>query len=149
MPEVLFGRMSDAPVQLASIDPGADSFQLLRRELGVTSFGINLLKLAPRQRLRVHRHERQEEVYLVLEGELTLIVEGEEHVLGRGTFARVGPESKRQLTNPSSAETLILALGGAGKHEGRDGIAWSGWDEEGAGRSPQEVQLPEDLPAAG
>jgi uncharacterized cupin superfamily protein len=138
--------MTDSAFQIASIDPGAETFQSLRRELGVTSFGINLLKLAPRQRLRVHRHQRQEEVYLVLEGELTLVVEGEDHVLGSGTFARVGPETKRQLTNPSSAPTLVLALGGDGTHEGRDGIAWSSWDEEGEGRPPQEVPLPDDLP---
>jgi uncharacterized cupin superfamily protein len=138
--------MTGSTIQIASIDPDADSFQLLRRELGVTSFGINLLKLQPRQRLRVHRHERQEEVYLVLEGELTLIVEGETHVLDRGTFARVGPETKRQLTNPGTVPVLVLALGGAGTHEGRDGIAWSGWDDDAEGRSPQEVPLPEDLP---
>ncbi|MGV1048299.1 MAG: cupin domain-containing protein [Solirubrobacterales bacterium] len=138
--------MSDAPVQIAAIDPQADTFQLLRRELGVTSFGINLLKLRPRQRLRVHRHQRQEEVYLVLEGELTLIVEGEEHVLGRGALARVGPEAKRQLTNPGSEPVLVLALGGDGTHAGRDGIAWSSWDEGGEGRAPQEVPLPDDLP---
>ena len=139
--------MNDNQVQLASIDPDAETFQLLRRELGVTSFGINLLKLAPRQRLRVHRHQRQEEVYLVLEGELTLIVEGKDHVLGSGDLARVGPESKRQLTNPRSAPTVVLALGGDGTHEGRDGIAWSSWDEGGEGRPPQEVPLPDDLPA--
>lgn len=138
--------MTDATLQFASIDPDAETFQTLRRELGVTSFGINLLKLAPRQRLRVHRHQRQEEVYLVLDGELTLIVEGEPHVLGKGDLVRVGPELKRQLTNPSEAPVVILALGGDGSHEGRDGIAWASWDEEGEGRSPQEVPLPDDLP---
>jgi uncharacterized cupin superfamily protein len=139
--------MTDDAVQRTAIDPDADTFQTLRRELGVTSFGINVLSLRPRQRLRVHRHQRQEEVYLVLEGELTLIVEGEPHVLGKGDLARVGPESKRQLTNPSDAHLLVLALGGDGDHEGRDGIAWSSWEEEGEGRTPQEVPLPDDLPA--
>lgn len=139
--------MSDAAVKRTSIDPDTDTFQTLRRELGVTSFGINLLRLHPLQRLRVHRHERQEEVYLVLEGELTLIVEGEPHLLAKGDLARVGPESKRQLTNPGDANLLVLALGGDGSHEGRDGIAWASWDEEGEGRPPQEVPLPDDLPA--
>lgn len=139
-------KLSDA-VQLTSIDPDAETFQTLRRELGVTSFGINVLSLRPGQRLRVHRHERQEEVYLVLEGELTLIVEGKSHVVGKGDLARVGPESKRQLTNPGDSRVLVLALGGDGTHEGRDGIAWSSWDEEGEGRTPQEVPLPDDLPS--
>jgi uncharacterized cupin superfamily protein len=139
--------MTDAALQFASIDPDADTFQTLRRELGVTSFGINLLVLQPRQRLRVHRHECQEEVYLVLSGQLTLIVEDEPHVLGEGDLVRVGPESKRQLTNPTAERVQVLALGGDGAHEGRDGIAWPSWDDEGEGRSPQEVPLPDDLPA--
>lgn len=139
--------MTDDAVQRTAIDPETDTFQTLRRELGVTSFGINLLSLHPRQRLRVHRHQRQEEVYLVLEGELTLIVEGEPHVLAKGELARVGPESKRQLTNASESHLLVLALGGDGDHQGRDGIAWASWDEEGDGRPPQEVPLPDDLPA--
>lgn len=139
--------MTEPGPTFTSIDPDADYFHLLRRELGVTSFGINQLILQPRQRLRVHRHERQEEVYLVLEGELTLIVEGEPHVLGVGDLARVGPELKRQLTNPSPAKTIVLALGGDGEHQSRDGIAWSGWDDDGEGRTPKDVPLPDDLPA--
>ena len=41
---------------------------------------------------------------------------------------------------------VVLALGGYGEHEGRDGRAWADWEEEGEGRSPQEVPLPDDLP---
>jgi uncharacterized cupin superfamily protein len=139
--------MADENLQLASLQPDEeDFFQSLRRQLGVTSFGINAITLAPRKRLRVHRHERQEEVYLVLEGELTLIVEGEPHVLGVGDLARLAPEARRQLTNPSDGRTVVLALGGSGEHEGRDGRAWTSWDEEGEGRTPQEVPHPPDLP---
>jgi hypothetical protein len=40
---------------------------------------------------------------------------------------------------------VVLALGGHGEHQGRDGRAWTSWDEEGEGRSPQDVPMPEDL----
>ena len=53
-------------------------------QLGVSTFGLNQIVLGPGQRGRIHRHRRQEEVYLVLEGTLTLFVEGEEHTLERG-----------------------------------------------------------------
>jgi uncharacterized cupin superfamily protein len=139
--------MTELDVSFARIDRDGNQFQLLRRELGVTSFGINLLTLRPRQRGRVHSHERQEEVYLVLEGELTLILEGEERTLGAGELARVGPAVRRQLVNRSEADTMLLALGGHGEHEGRDGRAWASWDEGGEGRPPQEVPQPGDLPA--
>lgn len=139
--------MADQPVTIVKLAPDpAQRFQLLRRELGVQSFGINLITLQPGQRGRVHRHERQEEVYLVLEGELTLIVEGREWLLGPCEIARIDADRRRQLVNAGSAPVIVLALGGAGEHEGRDGIAWASWEEAGPGRPPQEVPLPEDLP---
>lgn len=138
--------MADIDVTFAAIDPDSgERFQRLRRELGVESFGINLITLQPGQRSRIHVHEHQEEVYLVLEGELTLTLEGEDHALARGRLARVGPAVRRQLVNRGSERVVLIALGGAGEHEGRDALAWSAWDEEGPGKSPADVPLPEDL----
>ena len=138
-----------ADVALARIDPrGLERFQTLRRELGVTGFGINALVLQPGQRGRIHRHEHQQEVYLVLDGELTLVLDDGEHVLGRYELARVGPAARRQLVNAGREPLVLLALGGSGEHRGRDGRAWSSWEEEGEGRPPQEVELPADLPAS-
>jgi quercetin dioxygenase-like cupin family protein len=124
---------------------GDERFQTLRRELGATSLGINLIRLQPRQRGRIHRHERQEEIYVVLDGVLTLYVEGEPHEVTKGQAARVGPEERRQLVNESSERLVLLALGADGDHAGRDGEAFESWDEQ-EGRPPQEVPLPADLP---
>jgi mannose-6-phosphate isomerase-like protein (cupin superfamily) len=126
-----------------------ERFVPLRRQLGVTSFGINQVVLQAGERGRIHRHERQEEVYLVLEGTLTLLVEGEggpeEAALERGELVRVGPELRRQLVNPGPERLVLLALGGDGEHAGRDGEAFASWDDA-EGAPPQEVPLPEDLP---
>ena len=121
-----------------------ERFVALRRELGVSSFGMNLIMLRPGQRGRIHRHGRQEEVYLVLEGELTLVIEGSERVLAAGELARVAPSVRRQLVNAGPSTAAILALGGATEHAGRDGEAFESW-EETSGRPPQEVPLPADL----
>lgn len=94
--------------------------------------------------MRIHRHHRQEEVYVVLRGVLTLAVEGEEHELGPGETARVAPSVRRQLSNRGDDLCVLLALGGAGEHEGRDGEAFTSW-EETSGRPPQEVPIPPDL----
>jgi uncharacterized cupin superfamily protein len=135
-------------VSVTSIDAGGeDRFQRLRQELGVSTFGLNLIRLRPGQRGRIHRHERQEEVYVVLEGTLTLYTEGEPRELGRGDLARVAPDVRRQLVNRHAEPLLLLALGGATAHEGRDGRAWADWSEGGDGRPPQEVPLPDDVPA--
>jgi mannose-6-phosphate isomerase-like protein (cupin superfamily) len=95
---------------------------------------------------RIHAHEHQEEVFLVLEGELTLLVEGVEHVLGPDQLVRVGPAARRQLTNAGSERLVLLALGGSGEHAGRDGLAWESWDDHSPGRPPLEIPLPDDLP---
>jgi uncharacterized cupin superfamily protein len=135
-------------VAFAQLDPDAveQRFQRLRQDLGVTSFGINLIVLEPGQRGRVHAHREQEEVYLVLEGELMLLLETSGHRVGRYGLVRVAPSVRRQLVNRGAGRLVLLALGGHGDHVGRDGTAWADWDEPGDGRPPQEVPLPEDEP---
>jgi uncharacterized cupin superfamily protein len=133
-------------VTYGALDPDSgERFQRLRAELGVSSFGMNLIVLQPGQRGRIHTHEQQEEVFLVLEGALSLGLDGDEHVLRVGEIVRVGPSVRRQLTNRGAERLVLLALGGSGEHVGRDGRAWESWDEGGEGRPPQEVPLPEDL----
>jgi mannose-6-phosphate isomerase-like protein (cupin superfamily) len=123
-------------------------FQRLRQELGAGSFGLNLIVLQPGQRGRIHRHARQEEVYLVLAGTLTLLVEGEERELGAGELALVPGHVRRQLVNRRPSRLELLAIGGAGDHQGRDGEAFRSWDQE-RGAPPQETPLPDDVAVAG
>jgi uncharacterized cupin superfamily protein len=126
-------------------DPG-ERFVALRRQLGVSSFGLNEIVLEPGQRGRIHRHEQQEEVYLVLEGTLTLVIEGDEHLLERGELARIGPELRRQLVNKGAERLILLALGGSGEHPGRDGLAYPDWDaSDDEAKPPQDLPIPSDL----
>jgi len=70
--------------------------------------------------------------------------EGEERELGRGSLARVAPAVRRPLTNEGSELLVLLSIGGAEPHEGRDGVAYAAW-EDSEGRPPPEVPLPPDL----
>jgi mannose-6-phosphate isomerase-like protein (cupin superfamily) len=129
----------------ARLDPGTtERLVPLRRELGVSSFGMSQLVLQPGQRGRIHRHERQEEVYVVLEGRLTLLVEADESELGEGELVRVAPGLRRQLVNRGPGRLVMLALGGEGEHRGRDGEAFASWEQR-TGVPPQELALPSDL----
>jgi uncharacterized cupin superfamily protein len=135
-------------ISRTTIDPAAsERFVSLRRALGVEAFGLNQLTLQPGQRGRIHRHGEQEEVYLVLQGTLTLLVEGEELVLGGGELARVPSDVRRQLVNRGAEPVVVVAIGAAGEHVGRDGEAFEDWSET-EGRAPQEVLLPDDVPHA-
>lgn len=119
-----------------------ERFVTLRKELGVTTFGLNQLNLMPGDASRIHRHRRQEEVYIVLEGELTLSVEGEEYTMPVGSAARVAPDARRQLINRGDIKLVFLALGGAEEHNGRDGEAFASWADE-APSEPRDVPFPE------
>lgn len=135
-------------VARARLDPDdPERFVPLRRALGVTSFGLNQMLLRPGQRGRIHRHERQEEVYVVLSGRLTVEIEGEPQDLGAGELMRVAPGVRRRVLNLGPEVVNVLAIGGANPHEGRDGLAYTGWSDTDP-RTPQEIPLPEDLPAS-
>ena len=127
------------------LDPDTgERFLPLRRQLGVSSFGFNQIVLQPGQRGRIHRHQRQEEVYLVLEGSLTLVVEGDATELGPHELIRVAPQIRRQLVNRGPGRVVLLALGGANEHQGRDGEAFGDWNDEDP-VPPQELSMPPDL----
>ena len=134
-------------VGVARLDREPDGrFLRLRDDLGVTSFGINKLVLGPGQRNRIHRHTVQEEVYLVLAGELSLALEGVEHRFAVGELVRVGPGVRRQLINRGPGMLELLALGSQSDrtHAPRDAEAFSSWDDSEPG-TPQTVPLPADL----
>ena len=128
-------------------DASVERFVPLRRALGVTSFGMNQIILRPGERGRIHTHAHQEEVYLLLSGRLTVEVEGTPHELGPGEIMRVAPAVRRRIVNLGPGVASVLALGGQGEHEGRDATAYADWDAED-GAPPQEVPLPDDLPAS-
>lgn len=82
--------------------------------LGLTTFGVNLTTLAPgaASALR-HWHRRQDEFVFVLEGELTLVTDAGEQVLGPGTCAGFpgGVADGHHLVNRSAAPATYLEVG--------------------------------------
>jgi Cupin domain len=80
--------------------------------LGVTSFGMNLMRWPPHSSDHPAHDEResgQEEVYLVLSGSGRLVVGDDQVALERGVVVRVGPSERRQLlTDDEELEVLCL-----------------------------------------
>ncbi len=66
---------------------------LVRRSLGIASFGVNLVELQPGEAIPEHDEvaRDQEELFFTLAGTPTLVVEGEAHELPEGSFARLDP----------------------------------------------------------
>ena len=89
-------------------------FVKVRAELGVTSFGMQVIQLPPDYSdypLHDHAESGQEEVFLALKGSGRIEIDGERVDLEPGVFVRVGPEPKRKVfAGPEGIE--MLALGG-------------------------------------
>jgi mannose-6-phosphate isomerase-like protein (cupin superfamily) len=111
---------------VASLDQMGDGpgVRKVRRELGVTAFGINVLVLPPGYASGVHYHDEQEETYFVHQGEVEFrFGDGSSHLLGPGGFARVDPATHRGMRNVGSGEAMIVVAGGKDGYVGRDGQA--------------------------
>jgi uncharacterized cupin superfamily protein len=82
--------------------------------LGLTTFGVNLTRLDPgaASALR-HWHRRQDEFVYVLDGELTLITDEGEQVLGPGTCAGFpgGVPNGHHLVNRTDRAATYLEVG--------------------------------------
>ena len=76
---------------------GGGTWRLARKTLGAENFGFNVVDLEPGGEIPAHdeSESRQEEVYIVLEGEGTMVTGDEEHPAPAGTFCRYSPETKR------------------------------------------------------
>jgi uncharacterized cupin superfamily protein len=97
-------------------------FRKVRAPLGVTEFGVNAIVLPPGYTSRRHYHERQQELYLVLSGEIEFEIDGARNTLGPGGLARVDAPIVRSLRNTSETdEAVYFCVGGAGGYVGRDG----------------------------
>ena len=90
------------------------AFKRARAELGVASFGMQVIDLPPNlDQFPAHDHadSGQEEVYVVMRGSCEVEVDGERLKLDPDTIVRVGPAARRKLyTGEEGAR--VLALGG-------------------------------------
>jgi uncharacterized RmlC-like cupin family protein len=115
----------------ASIDGLGDGpgFRKIRRELGVTAFGVNAIVLPAGVVLGTHWHEEQEELYFVHQGRVQFEFgdgDGETIVLGPGGFVRVDAATRRKLSNPGDEDAVYVIAGGKDGYVGRDGRAPEG-----------------------
>jgi quercetin dioxygenase-like cupin family protein len=111
-----------AVATLADLGEGP-GFRKVRSALGVTAFGVNAVVLPAGHVTGRHFHERQQELYLVLEGEIEFeFGDGAKQTLGRGGVARVDAQTVRRLRNTSDREqAMYFCVGGDGGYVGRDG----------------------------
>ena len=97
-------------------------FRKVRRALGVTAFGVNVVVFPPGFLGFNHFHDTQDELYFVHSGSARVEVDGEERVLGPGGLCHVESTTPRRVSNASETEDLVLlVVGGKSGYVERDG----------------------------
>jgi quercetin dioxygenase-like cupin family protein len=104
---------------------GNATWRLARKTLGAESFGFNVVDIAPGGQIPEHDHtgDNQEEVFVILDGQGTIVNDGEEHDAPAGTFCRYAPEVKRTIRNDSDENVRALLIG-VPVDSGYEGMGW-------------------------
>ena len=104
---------------------GGATWRLARKSLDATSFGFNVVDIEPGGEIPAHDESAsgQEEVFIILEGEATIVAGTDEHQAPAGTFCRYAPEVHRTIRNGSDAPVRALLVGVPGE----SGYEIGGW----------------------
>ena len=88
------------------------NWTLVRRSLGCRSFGINIVEIPAGESIPEHDETQrdQEELFFVIAGAASLVIDGEDHPAQTGTFARIGPRYRRTVRNHGSEPCSVLIV---------------------------------------
>jgi mannose-6-phosphate isomerase-like protein (cupin superfamily) len=96
-------------------------FRKVRRELGVTAFGVNAVIYPPGQEGFLHYHDKQDELYFVHRGRASFEVDGDEFELGPGGVVYVESTTPRRINNRTDDDLVLFIVGGKDGYVARDG----------------------------
>jgi uncharacterized cupin superfamily protein len=118
--------MSDFTIVAPDDMETAGNWLLVRRALGLQAFGINMVDIAPGERIPEHDETGRdhEEVFLALSGDATIVIDGEEHELPAGSFARLDTHVARTVANNGS-ETIRVLIASAPRGSGYEPMGWA------------------------
>jgi mannose-6-phosphate isomerase-like protein (cupin superfamily) len=102
------------------------NWQLVRRTLALQAFGLNIVEIAPGEQIPEHNETNrdQEEVFYVLSGSPTLVIDGENHLVSAGTFARLDPVHSRTISNGGKEPASVLIVS-APRSSGYQPMEWA------------------------
>lgn len=118
------GKVEGDGYALAHLDDLGEGwgFRKIRKELGVTAFGINAIVVPPGYTTNRHYHDEQEETYFVHQGTIEFAFgDGTKHLLGPGGVVRVSASTVRSLRNAGEGDAIYVCAGGKDGYVGRDG----------------------------
>jgi uncharacterized cupin superfamily protein len=85
-----------------------DDFEGNRRDL---QYGLNPFVLQPGEAMSLYHWEGDQEALLVIAGEATLVVEGEERPLRTWDFVHLPPGTRHALVGAGEGSCVVIAVG--------------------------------------
>ena len=86
--------------------------EFMSRPMGCKAVGFSFVRCKPGEGATyVHRHKVQEEVFIALKGDGTIILDGKRIKMPEGTIVRVGPRVWRALGNDSRRDVVFMVIG--------------------------------------
>lgn len=101
-------------------------WHLIRRTLGVNAFGINMFDVKPGEKIPEHNEidRDQEEVFIVLKGDPTVVIDGKSHQLHEGSYVRLNVEPMRYVVNNGTGPATVLIVS-APRTSGYTPMSWA------------------------
>jgi mannose-6-phosphate isomerase-like protein (cupin superfamily) len=96
-------------------------FRKVRKPLGITAFGANVVVMPPGFDGFEHFHDTQDELYFVHSGTARFEVGGEVRELGPGALVHVESTTPRKFSNAGDDDLVVLVIGGKDGYVERDG----------------------------
>lgn len=98
-------------VNYGDVEPVADGMHFLRDPLDTDAVGVTVVECDAGWTGTPHDHadEDHEEVYLLLDGDATVEIDGADVQLDPGDAVRIDPDATRQIRVGDSRSRLVLA----------------------------------------
>ncbi|HUP32774.1 MAG TPA: cupin domain-containing protein [Gaiellaceae bacterium] len=113
-------------VHLDELERSFPKWALARKSLGLQAFGMNVCELKPGESIPEHdeKGRDQEEVFITLSGDATMVIDGVEHSAPAGTFVRLDLELQRTVVNKGDADATVLIVS-APRTSGYEPMEWA------------------------
>ncbi len=102
--------MSYTRVNYTDIEPVSGAMHTLSDPLDSKEVGVTIARCEPGWRNRPHDHadNDHEEIYILIDGRATVVVDDEPVEMESGEAIRISPESTRQIRNGETESAFVL-----------------------------------------
>jgi mannose-6-phosphate isomerase-like protein (cupin superfamily) len=104
-------RFVNVPPQHFGQDPTEVDVRFYRNQLKMSGGGVSVIKLGPGATSNAHKHKQQEEVYLLVSGDVEVKLGDDIVKLSPYDAVRVPKETVRALRNIGNTPSTVIAIG--------------------------------------